>query len=124
MGWFVAAVLSLGGVGWEAVDCVAALGAGPAGTVRLDHCASPDGETRVCRGVFRSDGGVRGGRVRLESRSRTGSTIAVTRTLLGQYVQRSGISAANTGLGAVVFATCGVLFVVFGRRELRAVPRP
>lgn len=121
-GWFLAALFMLGGsVAWGALDWAAALGTGAAtGTLQIDRCETRSGSrgvpTPVCLGVFRSDAGERDEHADVQSKSKVGKSIPVTRTLLGKYVQQGGQSTAGAVVRTLIFAAVGASCGVAGGR--------
>ena len=124
-GWFLFALFLLGGsVAWGALDWAAALGTGAAtGTLQIDRCETRSGSRgtpkRVCLGVFRSETGELDEHADVPSQSQAGNSIPVTRTLLGEYVQRDGSTAAGAAFRTLVFATVGAGGGVAGGRCIR-----
>ncbi|MET8435512.1 hypothetical protein ABZV61_22525 [Streptomyces sp900116325] len=126
-GWIVASLLMLAAAGWGAMDWAAALGKGTAGTLQIDECGMKSGsrgtKNRVCAGTFRSATGVIDSHAEVPSQSKVGDRVTVTRTLIGEYIQQDGRSAAGAAARTLIFSAvgigCGTAGGVYVRRLIR-----
>ncbi|MFE7245795.1 hypothetical protein [Streptomyces sp. NPDC057582] len=126
-GWIVVSLFLLAGAGWGAMDWAAALGKGAAGTLQIDECGMKSGsrgtKNRVCAGTFRSATGVIDSHAEVPSQSKVGDRVAVTRTLIGEYIQQDGRSAAGAAARTLIFSAVGVGCGIAGGRYVRRLVR-
>lgn len=101
----------------------AALGKGTTGTLQIDRCTMKSGsrgtEYWVCTGAFRSASGAVDGHAEAPSQSEAGDRVAVTRTLIGEYVQQDGRSARAAAARTLIFGGVGLVGGLAGARYVR-----
>ncbi|MEU5303541.1 hypothetical protein ACH4YO_32395 [Streptomyces noursei] len=120
-----------GSVTFGALEWAAARGNGTAtGSLQIEHCemrpATRSGQKRVCLGAFRaSNSETVDDRAEVDSENgREGQSIAVTRTLIGDYIRHDGDAAAKAMVWTLAFGAIGTGCTAAGVHHARRGLKP